>query len=180
MKARAATLLIKVKAHRGCPLNEEDDIRAEMGRMKQEQEKTWSTPTSRTIYQWSETSKNKSVVNTTKQTGWTQTVRNRMRQKAGEIQAYRTYEKGSEKWRKDHMPRKGKGISLQKGKNFWKTKKSGEMKLSFTEPYTNPENGKDPTKTGCSCHTKKDQSHLHSLSTGFSGRDRDESCWENG
>jgi ribonuclease HI len=50
VKARAATLLIKVKAHRGCPLNEEDDIRAEMGRMKQEQEKTWSTSTNRTIY----------------------------------------------------------------------------------------------------------------------------------
>ncbi len=43
------TLLIKKKAHRGCPLNEEADIRAEMGRMKQEQEKTWNTPTNRTI-----------------------------------------------------------------------------------------------------------------------------------
>jgi len=39
-----------VKAHRGCPLNEEADIRAEMGRMKQEREKTWNTPTNRTIY----------------------------------------------------------------------------------------------------------------------------------
>ncbi len=51
VKAKTATLLIKVKAHHGCPLNEEADIRAEMGRMKQEQEKTWSTSTSRTIYQ---------------------------------------------------------------------------------------------------------------------------------
>ncbi len=32
--AKAAILLIKVKTHRGCPLNEEADIRAEMGRMK--------------------------------------------------------------------------------------------------------------------------------------------------
>ncbi len=40
VKAKEATLLIKVKAHRGCPLNEETDIRAERGRMKQEQEKT--------------------------------------------------------------------------------------------------------------------------------------------
>ncbi len=78
----------------GC---EETDIRVEMGRMKQEQEKTWSTPTSRTIYQWSESSKNKSGVNTTKETVWTQTVHNRMRQKTGQIQAYRTYEKGTEK-----------------------------------------------------------------------------------
>jgi hypothetical protein len=42
--------LIKVKAHRGCPLNEEVDIRAEMGRMKEEQEETWSEQTNRTIY----------------------------------------------------------------------------------------------------------------------------------
>jgi hypothetical protein len=27
VKAKAATLLIKVKEHRGCPLNEETDIR---------------------------------------------------------------------------------------------------------------------------------------------------------
>jgi hypothetical protein len=32
VQAKAATLLIKVKAHRCCPLNEEADIRAEMGR----------------------------------------------------------------------------------------------------------------------------------------------------
>ncbi len=50
VKAKAETLLIKVKAHRGCPLNEEEDIRAEMGRMKQEKEKTWISPTNRTIY----------------------------------------------------------------------------------------------------------------------------------
>jgi hypothetical protein len=35
-------------------------------------------------------------------------------------------------------------------------------------------------KTGYSCHTKKDQSHPHSMTTGFSGRDRDENYWENG
>ena len=75
---------------------------------------------------------------------------------------------------------KVKEISLQKGMSFWKTKKSGEMKLPFTEPYTNPENERDPTKTGYSCHIKKDQSHPHSLPTGSFGRDRDESCWENG
>ncbi len=68
VKAKVATLLIKVKTHRGCPLNEETDIRAERGRMKQEQEKTWITTTNRTIYQWSEDSTTKSGVHTTKQT----------------------------------------------------------------------------------------------------------------
>ena len=49
VKAGAATLLIKVKAHRGGPLNEEADIRVEMGRLKEDKEKTWSTQTDRTI-----------------------------------------------------------------------------------------------------------------------------------
>jgi hypothetical protein len=34
-----------VKTYRGCPLNEETDIRAEMGRMKEENKKTWKEST---------------------------------------------------------------------------------------------------------------------------------------
>jgi hypothetical protein len=41
-EAGAATLLIKVKAHRGEPLNEEADIRAELGRLKEDNETIWS------------------------------------------------------------------------------------------------------------------------------------------
>ena len=41
-----------------------------------------------------------------------------MRQKAGEIQAYRAYEKGAEKWRKEHMPRKGKGGISEEGQEI--------------------------------------------------------------
>ena len=59
VKAGVVTLLIKVKDHRGDPLNEEADIRAEMGRLKEDNEKTWSTQTDRTIYQWSEPSMTK-------------------------------------------------------------------------------------------------------------------------
>ena len=51
--------MIKVKAHRADPLHEEADIRAEMGRLKEENEKIWSVQTDRTIYQWSEPSKTK-------------------------------------------------------------------------------------------------------------------------
>jgi ribonuclease HI len=124
-RVKVSTLLIKVKAHRGCPLNKEVDIRAEMGRIKQEQEKTWNTTTNRTIYQWSEVSKNKSGVNTSKQTAWTQEVHNRMRQKTGEIQVCRVFEKGVEKWRKEHMTRRGKrnisaeGQELLEDKEIW-------------------------------------------------------------
>ncbi len=66
VQTKTATLLIKVKVHRGCPFNEETDIRTEMGRRKEEQEKTWITPTNRTIYQWSEVSKTKNGMNTFK------------------------------------------------------------------------------------------------------------------
>ncbi len=52
------------------------------------------------------------------QTAWTQTVRNRMRQKAGEIQTYHSYEKGTEKWRKEYMPRKGQGGISEEGQEI--------------------------------------------------------------
>jgi hypothetical protein len=89
-----------------------------MGRRKEEEEKIWNTPTNRTIYQWSEASKTKKGITTTRQTAWTQVVRNRMRQKTGEIQTYRSYEKGVEKWRKEHMSRKGQGGISEEGQEI--------------------------------------------------------------
>ena len=97
VKAGAATLLIKVKAHRGDPLNEESDIQAEMGRLKEDKEKTWTTQTDRTIYQWSEPSKTKKGTIIAKTSAWTHAVRNRIRQKAGEIQAFTAFERGADK-----------------------------------------------------------------------------------
>jgi ribonuclease HI len=135
VKAKAATLLIKVKAHRGCPLNEEADIKAEMGRMKEEQEKTWSEVTKRTIYQWSEVSKTKTGTLTTKQSAWTQAVRNRMRQKAGEIQAYRAYEKCADKWRKEHIPRKGEGDISEEGQELLEDKDKWWDKTSLPKEF---------------------------------------------
>jgi hypothetical protein len=46
----AATLLVKVTAHRGDPLNEEADIRAEIGRLKDPGEITSNDPTEITVY----------------------------------------------------------------------------------------------------------------------------------
>ena len=47
----ATTLLIKVKTHRGGPLNEEADIRAEMGRLKEYKETIWNDSSDRTVYE---------------------------------------------------------------------------------------------------------------------------------
>ncbi len=81
-------------------LNKKTDIRTEMGQRKEEQEKIWNTTTN------------------TRQTAWTQAVRNRIRQKVGEIQVYHSYEKGEEKWHKEHMPRKGQGGISEEGQEI--------------------------------------------------------------
>ena len=98
------------RLHRGDPLNEETDIRSEMGRHREQKEVIWDSPTNRTVYQWI-------VRPTTTSSTWTNTVRNRFRQKVGEIEAFRALEIGVVKWCKEHIPRKGnnltdEGISL--------------------------------------------------------------------
>ena len=49
VEAGATTLLIKVKDHRGDPLNEEADIRVELGRLKGYKETTWNDSSDRTV-----------------------------------------------------------------------------------------------------------------------------------
>jgi hypothetical protein len=98
------TLLIKVKDHRGDPLNEEADIRTEMGHHKEQKEVGWNNPTNRTIYRWK-------VGQHTRSTTWTNTVRNRFRQKAGEIEEFRVLEIGVAKWCKKHMPHKDNDLN---------------------------------------------------------------------
>jgi ribonuclease HI len=51
VEAGISTLLIKVKDHRGNPLNEEADIRAELGRQKAYRETIWDDLSGRTVYQ---------------------------------------------------------------------------------------------------------------------------------
>lgn len=110
-KHLSATLLVKVKAHRGDPLNEEADImiRAEMGGLKEQQETIWDDLTGRTVYQWSEKSKYLEGVNIGKMSVWTNTVRNqfilRVIQKSGEIEASLALESGTAKWCKEYIPR---------------------------------------------------------------------------
>ena len=47
----ATTLVIKVKDHRGDPLNEEADIRAELDRLKEYKETIWNDSSDRNVYQ---------------------------------------------------------------------------------------------------------------------------------
>ena len=71
----ATTLLIKVKDHRGDPLNEEADIRAELGRLKEYKETNWNDSSDRTVYQWPVTSTKHGGATVLKTSVWTNTVR---------------------------------------------------------------------------------------------------------
>ena len=51
VEAGATTLLIKVKDHRGDPLNEEADIRSELDRLKEYKETIWNDSSDRTVYE---------------------------------------------------------------------------------------------------------------------------------
>ena len=100
----ATTLLIKVKVHRGDPLNEEADIRAEMGRLKEYKETIWNDSSDRTVYEWSVTSTKHGGSTVLKTSVWSNTVRNYIRQKEGEIEDYKALAIGAQKWCKEHIP----------------------------------------------------------------------------
>jgi hypothetical protein len=94
-----------------------------MGRHKVIKEVGWNDTTNRTIYRW----RVGQTIQTTRSTAWTNTVRNRFRQKAGEIESFRALEIGAAKWCKEHIPHKGnnlhditeEGISLLDDVELW-------------------------------------------------------------
>jgi hypothetical protein len=111
VEAGATTLMIKVKDHRGDPLNEESDIRTELGRLKEYKETIWNDSSDRTAYEWPVTSTKHGGTTVLKISVWTNTVRNYIRKKTGEIEAYKTLEIGSLKWCKEHIPRNGNDLT---------------------------------------------------------------------
>ena len=113
-----------------------------MGRLKEDNEKTWTTQTDRTIYQWSEPSKTKKGILITKTSVWTHTVRNRMRQKVGEIQVFRSFERGVE----DETLSCGTGVTAaalvyaahyHKREEVHVVTRGGELSVSFDKTSNN-------------------------------------------
>ena len=92
-------------------MNEEADIRSELGRLKEYKETIWNDSSDRTVYQWSTTSKKHGGTTVLKTSVWTNTVRNCIRQKAGEIDAFKALEVGALKWCKEHIPRDGNDLT---------------------------------------------------------------------
>ena len=65
----------------------------------------------RTVYEWPVTSTKHGGATVLKTSVWTNTVRNYIRQKAGEIEAYKALEIGALKWCKEHIPRNGNDLT---------------------------------------------------------------------
>ncbi len=104
-------------------MNEETDIRAEIGRLKEYKETIWNDSSDKTVYQWLTTSTKHRGVTVLKTSIWTNTVNNYIRQKSGEIEAYKDLEIGSLKWCKEHIPRDGNDLT-EEGQN-WRTQNYG-------------------------------------------------------
>jgi hypothetical protein len=69
---RARTFMVKVKAHRGEPLNEKADIQAENARQLSSECQQWTTRTQRMTYEWNDSDGVQHV------TAWSKAVRNKM------------------------------------------------------------------------------------------------------
>ncbi len=111
VEAGAITLLIKVKDHRGDPLNEEADIRAELGRLKEYKEMIWNDSSDRTVYELPVTFAKHGGGTVLKTSVWFNSVSNYIRQKVGEIETYEALEIGTQKWCKEHILRNGNDLT---------------------------------------------------------------------
>jgi hypothetical protein len=78
-----------------------------MGRRKEQKKVMWDSPTNRTVYQWTIGGP------IARSTTWTNMVRNRFRQKSGEIEAIRALDIGAAKWCTEQIPRNGNDLTVE-------------------------------------------------------------------
>jgi hypothetical protein len=102
----AATFLVKVKAHRGEPLNELADSLAEAAREVGMEKKEWCDRTERMVFKWKDKDQERSSV-------WTAGVRNAIKKGVGRSVVKQVKSKAADKWRRAHMER-GEGCDRHK------------------------------------------------------------------
>ena len=91
IEAGRATFFVKVKSHRGEPLNERADTLAEKGRARPEDEKRWNERTDRMTFTVTQQGNSKTSV-------WTDSVRNAFRKQAGQSKTQDVYELAAKNW----------------------------------------------------------------------------------
>jgi hypothetical protein len=88
----ARTFLIKVKAHRGEPLNERADTQAENARQLPSECRQWTTRSQRMTYEWNDNDGVKHV------TAWSKAVRNAMLRGGAEFQRQKALNRAATNW----------------------------------------------------------------------------------
>jgi hypothetical protein len=90
----ARTFMVKVKAHRGEPLNERADTQAERARQLPEERRQWTNRTPRRTYKWHDVKR----VST-----WSKAVRNAMLKGGAEFQRQKALNRAAGNWSKEFL-----------------------------------------------------------------------------
>jgi hypothetical protein len=120
VRAGRATFLIKVKSHRGDPINERDDTLAEEGREIPDDDKRWDDRTDLMTF---EVRKG----NTTARSVWTNSVRNAFRKQAGWVKLQETRAIAAKHWTERVWYRHNQ-LCLQSSREGTEASKSGSFK----------------------------------------------------
>ena len=91
------TFLVKIKAHRGEPLNEQADTQAGEASQLSDDHLQWIQRTDRLIYEWLDKDGN------ARTSAWSKAVRNAMRQGGAEFLRQRAVTKAAGKWNKQYL-----------------------------------------------------------------------------
>ena len=120
IEAGRATFFVKVKSHRGEPMNERADTLAEEGRARPDEEKRWDARTDRMTFTITRQGTSKTSV-------WTDSVRNAFRKQAGRSKTQDMYEQAARNWsRRVWYPRDQRW--MQATKEGRRAAKSGKFK----------------------------------------------------
>jgi len=100
----ARTFLVKVKAHRGEPLNEKADTQAESARQLPSEHRQWTTRTQAMTYEWRDKDDVKHV------TAWSKAVRNAMLRGGAEYQRQKALNRAAHNWNKAFLLSTNSGL----------------------------------------------------------------------
>ncbi len=93
----ARTFMIKIKAHRGEPLNQKADTQAENARQLSSECQQWTTRTQRMTYEWNYSDGVQHV------TTWSKVVRNAMLRGGAEYHRQRVLDRAGTNWNKNFL-----------------------------------------------------------------------------
>ena len=101
----ARTFMVKVKAHRGEPLNERAETQAERARQLPPECRQWTIRTSRMLYTWQDKGVNR--VST-----WSKAVRRAMLKGGAEFQRQKALNRAAGNWDKEFIRTTDTGVAL--------------------------------------------------------------------